>query len=244
MSVSAASPAIVPENPTPSFFQFVCDAASTSDTYCAHLTPTEVAFVKNLLQDHPEVFHQIQATVTDIVADGKLNLHDLPKVVLLISQIYHAHLVENVVHHVGVIHLVKFTVDALLESGAVPLPDLEIALIKKVVDASLDLLQTNVHVVPGKCSGFTSWVRRVCTAFSHPFGTKKYAPLSQGRGCGGGCGCLPVRTGTECTGCTECKCDDGCACREPSCSCLKGANVATCCSKKPADGAAEDKKEI
>jgi len=236
MSVSAASPAIVPENPTPSFFQFVCDVASTSDTYCAHLTPTEVAFVKNLLQDHPEVFHLIRASVTDIVADGKLNLHDLPKVVLLISQIYHAHLVKNVVHHVGVVHLVKFTVDALLESGAVPLPDLEITLIKKVVDASLDLLQTNVHVVPGKCSGFTGWMRRVCTLFSHPFRAKTYTPLSQGRGCG--CGCLP--------GCTECKCDDGCACREPSCSCLKGADVATCCSKKPADGdgAADDKKEI
>lgn len=222
-----------------SFFQFVCDVASTSDKYCAHLTPTEVAFVNNLLKDHPEVFHQIQATVTDILADGKLNLHDLPKVVLMISQIYHAHLVKNVVHHVGVIHMVKFTLDALLESGVVPLPELEITLIQKVVDASLDLLQTNVHVVPGKCSGFTSWVRRVCTLFSHPLRAKKYTPVSQGCGCG----CVPGCGSGYCTRCAECKCDDCCTCREPSSACLKGQDAAACCDKKPAV-ADDDKKEI
>jgi hypothetical protein len=117
-----------------------------SDTYCVHLTQKEHAFMHDLLQDHPEVFGKIQATVEEIISDDKVDLHDIPKIVLLCSEIYHQHLILFLAQEVGVINLLRFTMDALIDSGLIPVPALLTCVVKGIVDVSLNLLAANVHI--------------------------------------------------------------------------------------------------
>ena len=122
----------------------------TSDKYSVHLTQKEVIFMNDLLNQHPEIFGKIQKTLDDIISDEKVDFHDIPKIVLLISQIYHEHLIGYIVQEVGIINILKFTLDALLESGIIPVPGFALSIVKGVVDVSLDLLNTVVHhpIVP------------------------------------------------------------------------------------------------
>ena len=109
-----------------------------SDKYCVHLTQKEHAFMHDLLQDHPEVFGKIQATLEEIISDDKVDLHDIPKIVLLCSEIYHQHLILFLVQEVGVINLLRFTLDALIDSGLIPVPSCLIYVVKGIVDISLN----------------------------------------------------------------------------------------------------------
>ena len=126
----------------------VLQEALFSDTYCIHLSEKEHAFMHDLLQDHPEVFGKIQATVEEIISDDKVDLHDIPKIVLLCSEIYHQHLILYIAQEVGVINLLRFTLDALIDSGIIPVPQILISIVKGIVDVSLNLLAANVHIHP------------------------------------------------------------------------------------------------
>ena len=124
----------------------VLENALFSDKYCVHLTQNEHVFMHDLLQQHPEVFGKIQATLEEIISDDKVDLHDIPKIVLLCSEIYHQHLILYIVQEVGVINLLRFTLDALIDSGIIPVPEILICVVKGVVDISLNLLAANVHI--------------------------------------------------------------------------------------------------
>ena len=126
----------------------VLQEALFSDTYCIHLSEKEHAFMHDLLQDHPEVFGKIQATVEEIISDDKVDLHDIPKIVLLCSEIYHQHLILYIAQEVGVINLLRFTLDALIDSGIIPVPQILISIVKGIIDVSLNLLAANVHIHP------------------------------------------------------------------------------------------------
>lgn len=126
----------------------VLQEALFSDTYCIHLSEKEHAFMHDLLQDHPEVFGKIQATVEEIISDDKVDLHDIPKIVLLCSEIYHQHLILYIAQEVGVINLLRFTLDALIDSGIIPVPAFLICIVKGIIDVSLNLLAANVHIHP------------------------------------------------------------------------------------------------
>ena len=126
----------------------VLQEALFSDTYCIHLSEKEHAFMHDLLQDHPEVFGKIQATVEEIISDDKVDLHDIPKIVLLCSEIYHQHLILYIAQEVGVINLLRFTLDALIDSGIIPVPQILISIVKGIIEVSLNLLAANVHIHP------------------------------------------------------------------------------------------------
>ena len=102
----------------------------------------------SLLRDHPDVFRKIQGTVDEIMADGKVDIFDLPNLIRLCSQIYHEHLVGYAIQHVGVISLIQFTLDALLDSGILPIHGGAKDILKKVIDSSLELLNANVSSIP------------------------------------------------------------------------------------------------
>jgi hypothetical protein len=122
----------------------VIRGALTQDKYAVHLSVHEVAFMQTLLRDHPDVFRKMHETMDAIMADGKMDIFDVPQLVRLCSQMYHAHVVDYVMHEVGVISLIRFTLDALLDSGLLPVHGATKDVIKKVIDTSLDLLRTNV----------------------------------------------------------------------------------------------------
>ena len=48
---------------------------------------------------------------------------------------------------VGVINIVKFILDSILDCGVLPINGLEEIIIKKLVDTSLDLLSKNIDII-------------------------------------------------------------------------------------------------
>ena len=79
--------------------------------------------------------------------DGKIDLHDLPQIVLIISDIYTYHIIENLIEDIGIINIVKFTLDSLIDSDILPLPNIEKYLIKKMADSSICLLKFNPNII-------------------------------------------------------------------------------------------------
>jgi hypothetical protein len=124
--------------------------ALTKEKYTMNLSHQEIKFMHDLLNDHPDVFRKIQGTVDAIMADGKVDIFDLPNLIRLCSQIYHEHLVGYAIQHVGVISLIQFTLDALLDSGILPVNGIAKEILKKVIDSSLELLNANVSSIPYK----------------------------------------------------------------------------------------------
>lgn len=116
------------------------------EKYALVLTPNEKAYIQKVLREHPETLTNIHATIQDIVSDGKIDLHDIPKIVLLVSQIMKSHIIENSVRNVSVVSVVKFLVDSILVSGLLPLPKVEIDLLRRVFDSSIELLQMEAKV--------------------------------------------------------------------------------------------------
>lgn len=116
--------------------------------YAHKLNVQEIRFMQILLRDHPEAFRDIQCIMEEIMADGRVDIFDLPNLIRLCSQIYHHRLVGYAIQQVGVISLVRFTLDALLDSGLLPVNGAARDVLKKVIDSSLDLLATNVSEIP------------------------------------------------------------------------------------------------
>jgi hypothetical protein len=142
-----------------------------NDKYSVHLSPKDIKFIDTLLNGNPEMFNQIHGMVDEIISDGVLDIHDIPKIVLLIGKIYKNNLIGEILKHVKILSVVRFTVDSLLESGLIPLPEVEIHIIKKIVDVSIDLLSTNIDIIEEKTRSCRAWFKRVfckCCKSSSP----------------------------------------------------------------------------
>ena len=110
----------------------------------------ETEYLHTLINDNPQLFSQIEDNINNILSDGKINIHDIPQIVKLISTIYHLNMPNNT----NIISVVRFTVDSILNSGLFPLPDIEIQIIESIVDSSLDLLQMNITGIKKDIFGF------------------------------------------------------------------------------------------
>ena len=140
------------------------------EKYAVHLSDNEKQYINVLMEKNPEVFTKIQQTMDEIMADGVVDLHDIPKIILLISQMYQANVLVEFVKHIRLLSLVKFTIDCLLDSGLLPIPQVEVVIIKRIVDTTIDLLSTNMDtIVQGtiqktkKCRTWMYWL--LCSEF-------------------------------------------------------------------------------
>jgi hypothetical protein len=151
-------------------FLFVCTMTSfievlrnniSNDKYTVYLSQAEIHYIDTLLSSKPEVFGEIQTTVDGIIGDGKIDVHDLPNIVLLVTQIYRANLLAKLASTVNMVQVVRFTIDTLLDSGIILLPQYELIIIRKVVDTSLDLLATNIVTIDQDAKSCWAWLYRL-----------------------------------------------------------------------------------
>jgi hypothetical protein len=134
---------------------FVANLQSNLDSpvLVNNLTPTEVAYINKLLQGESDIsgnigiISQIQIEFNNIIKEDGIRLHDIPQLVLLITDILKTNIVQNTVQNVGILNIIKFILDALFDSNLLPLNATEVSLIKTLVDSSLQLLQTNIDFV-------------------------------------------------------------------------------------------------
>jgi len=112
----------------------------------------EIKYVQGLLQTNPEVFNKIADTVNNIMSDGKIDLHDLPQLLLLITQIYNSNLIHSLLNNVDIINIIQYTIDSLLSSDLLPLPNIEVKTIKSIIDTSINLLRLNIIPIENEVS--------------------------------------------------------------------------------------------
>ena len=110
--------------------------------------PEELAYIQKLIQDHPALFHTVEKEMNHVLEDGILNIHNIPEIVLLLSQLFEIHFIQHSIQEIGIGNLVRFTVDAVLDSNLFHLPKIETEIIKRVVDVSLQLLSADVKSSP------------------------------------------------------------------------------------------------
>jgi hypothetical protein len=106
------------------------------------LTIQDKKLLQAMMNNNPNCFDDIDATISDIIQDGKVDIHDIPKIVLLVSQLFQLHFnVKNV----DMTSIVKFVVHVILE--ILPIPHIEVSIAEKLADTSIDLLATNLNYI-------------------------------------------------------------------------------------------------
>ena len=83
--------------------------------------------------------------IKNIIKDGMIDLHDIPIILRMITEVYHNKSIQNeMFHKANILLFVRFTFNSLLESKFLLLPDIEKEIIEKMVNNSIDLLQYNI----------------------------------------------------------------------------------------------------
>jgi len=107
----------------------------------------EENFLRSITINHPDLFKEVQDIIENLLEkDGQIHVHNLPEVILIISKLYHSHILKNLIEEIGIINIVKFTIHSILESKFILMSDAEIKIIENVIDKSLDLLAMNTSI--------------------------------------------------------------------------------------------------
>lgn len=109
------------------------------------LNKLEKNVIFDLLENSPEIFKQMDNAIYEILKDGKIDMHDIPQIIFIIVDILKNHeIVKVVFEHDNYLNVIQFIINAILDSGVLPIPQLETDVAKKIIDSSLNLLITNL----------------------------------------------------------------------------------------------------
>jgi hypothetical protein len=135
-----------------------------------NLSSAEITYIHTLLEVESDIsgntgiISQIETEFNNIIKDGIISLHDIPQLILIITDILKTNMVKNTIQNVGIINVIKFILDSLFDSNVLPLNSSELYLVKTLVDSSLQLLQTNIDFVVKEekvvCSFFETCLER------------------------------------------------------------------------------------
>jgi hypothetical protein len=107
-----------------------------------------VVLIKLLVENSPDSIKAISLLFEEISADGKLDLNDVPKIVLVITQLYKTNLKElfgkNALKVENLLELIKFIVHSVIELDLVKVDDKQ--KIFQILDVSLLLLDTTLEL--------------------------------------------------------------------------------------------------
>lgn len=106
------------------------------------ITSQESKIVQAIINNNPDSFNEIDATLNEIMKDGKVDIHDIPNIILLVTQI-----IKNrvAIKNVDLSSAIEFIVYVILD--LLPIPQAEVKIIKYMVDASIGLLKINVNYI-------------------------------------------------------------------------------------------------
>lgn len=110
------------------------------------LSPDEIKIVKDMMVEDPDSFDSIMISIDEILKDGKLDISDIPQMILIISTLFKNSTKSINIHYINV---VRFIVNTLLDSERwiMTISEIDLRLLQKNVDTSLELLNSNVCVV-------------------------------------------------------------------------------------------------
>jgi hypothetical protein len=129
-----------------------------------------INLIKIIKQSSPDSLKDISNLFEEISADGKLNINDVPKIVLFIAELYNSKLnnvlKKNNLTASNVLELIKFIIHSAVELDLVNVEDK--VKIFQVLDLSLSLLNTTIQIsalvsIKNACSKFFSKIN--CSGF-------------------------------------------------------------------------------
>ncbi len=109
------------------------------------LSKEEIDYIKLLLSDSPELFKKIEDNINIIIKDDKLDIHDIPQLILLITSVVKIDY-KNMNKKIDIINVIEYIINTIIESGILPLPQCDVPVVKNIIFSSLELLRTNTNI--------------------------------------------------------------------------------------------------
>jgi hypothetical protein len=114
-----------------------------SPTYV--LTPEQQTVIQHFVQVNPSVFDKLADDIRAITKDGKIDLYDIPFILQLCVDTYYLYTTsELLLSGDNIIVLIQYTLNVMIDSKFVVLPDYEKQVIEAVIYSCIQLLKTNI----------------------------------------------------------------------------------------------------
>ena len=124
-----------------------------------YLSQEERTFIKTVLQFYPHKIQQMHEEIKLLVINGTIQSHDIPQIVIILSNIYRDILLENPANHpISITNISKFTINSILDAELIPLPNVEMSIINQIINTALTLLNMESSSIKQEESCYTSFV--------------------------------------------------------------------------------------
>jgi hypothetical protein len=124
------------------FINIVKNALNSELAY--NLSIEEINYINYLILKNNNIANEINTFINTIIHNSKFDSPDIPKIILLFTQLIQEDIINNEVNQIEIKNIVQFLVYGLFLSNCLPLLDNELKIAKKLVDVSLSLLNYNV----------------------------------------------------------------------------------------------------
>ena len=126
------------------YFEFITKLNSNLESNKFKLEQEQLTWIKTFILVSPDALNQVIAEIQIFKTDG-FNIHEIPKLVSLIAKVYKSISIKtNMVKPENIITLIKVTLDTIIESNILPLPEIEKNIIEYIINQSLDLLSMSI----------------------------------------------------------------------------------------------------
>lgn len=125
--------------------------------YSVKLSLAELAFI----EDNPQLFDKVQIAVNSIINANDIEYHDIPEIIALMQEIYKSYFSKHAIENIGIINIIRFTFDSILDSN-ISLLEPELQIIKKIINSSFTLLSANIECIKKKDDACFSFFNICC----------------------------------------------------------------------------------
>jgi hypothetical protein len=115
------------------------------------LSLEQIDWIKKFVALSPISLENILIDIKKIIEDKKIDLHDIPMIIKLITDVYHNDAIKiNMSDPKNIIGFIKYTITILINSQYIDLSSVEKKVIINIVDISLNLLSINLKTTNTK----------------------------------------------------------------------------------------------
>ena len=109
------------------------------------LSSEQIEWIKKFMALSPKSLENILIDIKVIIEDKKIDLHDIPMIIKLITDVYHNDAIKiNLSDPKNLIGFIKYTINILINSQYIDLSSVEKKVIINIVDISLNLLSIDL----------------------------------------------------------------------------------------------------
>jgi hypothetical protein len=119
----------------------------------------EIEYITNVLRNN-EVIETLNDEINMMADNGKIYSQDIPKLILMIYNIFKNYNIDNGIDNIVTPNIVRFIIISILESNKEFFHEFELIRTIKILNSSIELLQTDINIPQKKdecCNIFNFW---------------------------------------------------------------------------------------